>query len=338
MGALTCFGIPPESPHTGYGYIECSSVPATENAVWSSRFIEKPNQAQAQSLLDQGNVLWNSGIFLFDASTYLAALAQRQPQLLASVRAAIDAAQHDLDFVRLAASPYQAMTGISIDHAVMETADRVCVVPVRMGWSDVGSWSALHDRSQQDADGNTILGDVVDLDCRNSYLRSEQPLVVTIGLTDTIVIASHDAVLVASKAHDQQVKQAVDRLIADKRRQATHSVRTWRPWGWYQTLDAGAGFLVKHVMVKAGASLSLQMHRYRSEHWVIVDGSAEVTRGEEILVMQKNESVFIPAGQKHRLRNLGPEPLRLIEVQSGSYCGEDDIVRLSDQYGRVPPE
>lgn len=329
-----CFGIRPDAPHTGYGYIQ-SDVDIMPGVARVARFVEKPAADVAARFLAAGGYLWNSGIFLFHAASYLTTLETRRPQMVAACRAALETARRDLDFIRLAAEPYAAMTGDSIDYAVMEGAVDAAVVPVDMGWSDIGSWSALHERAEQDDAGNSLSGDVLAMECEGSYLRTDQPLVVALGVKNLVVVATQDAVLVADKRHDQLVKQAVERLGADKRRQAIQSARTWRPWGWFQTIDEGSRFQVKHILVNPGSSLSLQMHHHRSEHWVVVEGVAEVTRDEETFRLNENESIFIRAGQKHRLHNPGAAPLRLIEVQSGSYLGEDDIVRFSDNYGRA---
>lgn len=328
-GQLVTFGIQPTEANTGYGYIKRGAGFAVE------RFVEKPSRAVAESYLASGQYLWNAGIFLFKAKTYLDELAVHHPVMVEQCRAALDQGGSDLFFFRLAEEPFAAISGLSIDYAVMEKTSRAAVVPVDMGWSDIGSWSALWQESPQDGNGNVLLGDVIAEDIDNCYVRADDRLVAAIGVRDLIVVATDDAVLVADKAHDQDVKKVVERLKAANRAEASQGSRTWRPWGWFQTIDDGHRYRVKHIQVNPGAKLSLQKHWHRSEHWVVVTGTALVTCGDNSFTLRENESTFIPAGTVHRLENPGKLPLRMIEVQSGEYVGEDDIVRIDDDYGRT---
>jgi mannose-1-phosphate guanylyltransferase/mannose-6-phosphate isomerase len=334
---LACLGVPPTRPHTGYGYVERGTKSLAPGVASIARFVEKPDAATAQQFLDSGRFLWNAGIFLFPVAAYLDALAETRPRMLARCKEAVAAARRDLDFVRLAPEPFQAIDGDSIDYAVMEHAKGAVVAELNAGWSDIGAWSSLHDESDSDANGNAVVGDVTAMGCSGSYLRSDTRLLVAIGVEDLVVVAEDDAVLVARKGEDQHVKDAVALLKAQGRKEATENTLSYRPWGTFQTIDQGPRFHVKHIMVKQGETLSLQMHHHRSEHWIVVEGTAEVTRDDDTFLLFENESVFIRAGQRHRLRNPGKLPLRLIEVQSGPYCGEDDIVRFTDEYGRVEP-
>lgn len=331
-GMLVTFGIRPAEANTGYGYIRQGKP--LDGGFEVERFVEKPDRATAEDYLASGGYLWNGGIFLFSARAYLDELGKRLPAMVAGCRAALAEGVSDLFFFRLADAAFAAIEGQSIDYAVMEHTDRAAVVPVDMGWSDIGSWSALWAESPQDGDGNVLLGDVMATGTRNAYIRSERQLVAAIGVEDLVIVATDDAVLVAGKAHDQDVKKIVERLKAAKRPEACQGSRTWRPWGWFQTIDDGHRFRVKHIRVDPGAKLSLQKHWHRSEHWVVVTGTAMVTCGDKSFVLRENESTFIPAGTVHRLENPGKVPLRMIEVQSGEYVGEDDIVRMDDDYGR----
>lgn len=333
---LVCFGVPATRPHTGYGYIEQGEA-LSDGVHRIARFTEKPDLATAERFVAGGRHAWNAGIFLFRAGRVIEELGRLRPEMLELCRAAVAQARVDLDFVRLAPEPFTKITGESIDYALMEHVDDAAVVGLEAGWSDIGSWSALHEESTRDAAGNTLVGDVLTIDTRDSYIRSEKPLVATIGLQNITVVATDDAVLVADASRDQEVKALVERLQAEGRKQAGSHSRVHRPWGWFQSIDDGPRFQVKHIMVKAGESISLQMHHHRSEHWVVVEGTAEVTRGEDTFLVHENESTYIKAGVVHRLSNPGRLPLRLIEVQSGAYLGEDDIVRLEDNYGRLPP-
>jgi mannose-1-phosphate guanylyltransferase / mannose-6-phosphate isomerase len=330
QGALVTFGIVPGGPETGFGYIEAA---AGEGIRPVRRFVEKPDAATARAYLDAGGFYWNSGMFLFRASRYLEELQRFEPAMLAAVGEAMDKAQRDGDFIRLDGEAFRACRADSIDYAVMERTDRAMVLPVDIGWSDVGSWSALWDVSARDADGNASHGDVIVVDTRNSYAYARR-LVAMVGVDDLVVVETDDAVLVARKDRVQQVKDVVARLKADERSHAVLHREVHRPWGSYDSVDAGDGFQVKRIRVKPGARLSLQSHQHRAEHWIVVRGTARVTRDEEVFDLVANQSAYIPLGARHRLENPASEVLELIEVQSGSYLGEDDIVRYEDVYGR----
>ena len=329
-GKLVTFGIVPTGPETGYGYIKAADgqgVRAVE------RFVEKPDLDTATGYVASGQYYWNSGMFLFKASRYLQELERLQPAMLSACRNAWQSARRDADFTRLDKDAFTAVPSDSIDYAVMEkTADAV-VVPLDAGWNDVGSWTALRDVSQQDGDGNAHQGYVIAIDCRNTYAYGER-LVAMVGLDDVIVVETDDAVLVGKADRMQEVKTVVAKLKADGRSEATWHRKVYRPWGAYDSIDNGERFQVKRITVKPGGTLSLQMHHHRAEHWLVVSGTAEVTRGDEVILLSENQSTYIPLGVTHRLRNPGKLPLELIEVQSGSYLGEDDIVRFEDTYGR----
>lgn len=332
-GLLVTFGITPTEPNTGFGYVRRGEALGAGYRV--ARFVEKPDRATAESYLASGDYTWNSGIFLFRADAYLAELERLRPDMLASCRRALAEGQDDLFFYRLGVDAYGAIAGDSIDYAVMEHTAKAAVIPVDMGWSDIGSFSALWQESPRDRDGNAAIGDVRSVNARNCYLHSTSRLLAAIGVEDLVVVATDDAVLVADKAHDQEVKAIVQELKAQARPEAVENTRQARPWGWFQTVDQGQGYRVKHIQVDPGAKLSLQKHWHRSEHWVVVSGTALVTCGDKSFVLRENESTFIPAGTAHRLENPGRIPLRMVEVQSGEYVGEDDIVRLEDSYGRI---
>lgn len=330
-GKLVTFGIVPTAPETGYGYIKAATgqgVRAVE------RFVEKPNLETAEQYVRSGEYFWNSGMFLFKASRYLAELEALQPAILAASRAALDKASRDSDFIRLDADAFAASPNDSIDYAVMEKTADAAVVPLDAGWNDVGSWSALWEVSDKDDSGNACHGDVIAVDCRNSYAYGSR-LIAMVGLDDVVVVETDDAVFVGHKDRVQDVKEIVARIKRDGRSEAAAHRKVYRPWGAYDSIDNGARFQVKRITVKPGATLSLQMHHHRAEHWIVVSGTAEVTRGEEVILLTENQSTYIPLGVTHRLKNPGKLPLELIEVQSGSYLGEDDIVRFEDQYGRV---
>ena len=335
-GALVTFGIKPSRAETGYGYIRRGNRLGTREGCYEVRaFVEKPDAATARSYLDDGGYEWNSGMFLFTAEAYLAELERFEPDIVSGCRTAVKAASKDLDFLRLAEAPFAAMPSRSIDYAVMERTERAAVVPADMGWSDVGSWTSLWEIGAKDGKGNVLTGDVVTRDVRNSYIRSDGPLVAVVGLDDIVVVSTGDAVLVLAKDRAQEVKALVDTLKSAKRREATHHPRVYRPWGFYQTLHDGERFQVKRITVNVGASLSLQMHHHRAEHWIVVNGTAQVTRGNEQFILNENESTYISPCTVHRLANPGKVPLNLIEVQSGDYLGEDDIIRYEDKYGRI---
>jgi len=331
QGKLVTFGIKPTAPETGYGYIKAGAgngVSAVE------RFVEKPDLATAQGYLASGEYYWNSGMFLFRASRYLEELRRFQPAIADACTKAWNAAKRDTDFTRLDKDAFAASPSDSIDYAVMEkTADAV-VVPLDANWNDVGSWSALLDVSPQDAQGNAHHGDVIEIDCRNTYAYGSR-LIAMVGLQDVVVVETDDAVLVGHRERIQEVKEVVAKIKANGRSEATWHRKVYRPWGAYDSIDNGQRFQVKRITVKPGATLSLQMHHHRAEHWIVVSGTAEVTRGEEVLLLTENQSTYIPLGVTHRLKNPGKLPLELIEVQSGSYLGEDDIVRFEDTYGRA---
>lgn len=331
-GKLVTFGIVPTAPETGYGYIKAA---AGEGVRAVDRFVEKPDLATAEQYVASGEYFWNSGMFLFKASRYLKELETLQPAILAACRQALDKAARDNDFIRLDAEAFAASPNDSIDYAVMEKTADAAVVPLDAEWNDVGSWSALWEVSDKDADGNACHGDVIALDCKDSYAYGNR-LIAMVGLQDVVVVETDDAVFVGHKDRVQDVKEIVGQIKRDGRSEAAAHRKVYRPWGAYDSIDNGARFQVKRITVKPGATLSLQMHHHRAEHWIVVSGTAEVTRGDEVILLSENQSTYIPLGVTHRLKNPGKLPLELIEVQSGSYLGEDDIVRFEDQYGRAP--
>jgi mannose-1-phosphate guanylyltransferase/mannose-6-phosphate isomerase len=333
QGRLMTFGVVPASPETGYGYIKCGA--ALESDLYElERFVEKPDAATAQAYLDSGSYLWNSGMFLLRAATYLEQLGQYAPEILACCREAMDKASADLDFVRPDAQAFDKCPSDSIDYAVMEKTDAGAVVSLDCGWSDVGAWSALWDVAQRDADGNVCKGDVILDNCSGSYFHSESRLVAATGVENLVVVETADAILVADRAKVQDVKRIVNRLKEQQRPEVSLHRRVYRPWGSYESLVVSDRFQVKRIVVNPGQTLSLQMHHHRAEHWIVVHGTAEVTCEDKIFMLGEDESTYIPLGHKHRLANPGHIPLELIEVQSGTYLGEDDIVRFEDVYGR----
>jgi mannose-1-phosphate guanylyltransferase/mannose-6-phosphate isomerase len=341
-GRLVTFGIKPVRPDTGYGYIQSGEalnsgdgLSASEGVFTVDRFVEKPDRDTAQRFVDSGAFFWNSGIFLLSARAYLGELSRINPAMLDACERAVRDGQEDLAFFRLSAEPFCEAPSLSIDHAVMEHTSRAAVVPVDMAWSDVGSWLALRDIATADGDGNVLQGDVLAERMTNSYVRSEGRLVAAVGLDNVVVVATDDAVLVADANAAAEVSGIVTKLRGQNRSESQQHVTCHRPWGHYRSVDAGDRFQVKRITVKPGAKLSLQKHYHRAEHWVVVHGTAIVQRGEERMLVRENESVYIPIGTEHRLENPGKLPLQLIEVQSGPYLGEDDIVRVSDNYGRV---
>jgi mannose-1-phosphate guanylyltransferase/mannose-6-phosphate isomerase len=335
-GRLVTFGIKPVRPDTGYGYIQSGEALAGGDGVFGvDRFVEKPDRETAQRFIDSGAFFWNSGIFLLSARAYLAELSLINPAMLDACERAVRDGQEDLAFFRLCATSFSQAPALSIDHAVMEHTSRAAVVPVDMAWSDVGSWPALRDIAAADGDGNVLHGDVLAERTTNSYIRSEGRLVAAVGLDNVVVVATDDAVLVADADSASEVSGIVAKLRTQNRAESQQHVTCHRPWGHYRSVDAGDRFQVKRITVKPGAKLSLQKHYHRAEHWVVVHGTALVQRGEERMLVRENESVYIPIGTEHRLENPGKLPLQLIEVQSGPYLGEDDIVRLSDNYGRA---
>lgn len=333
-GALVTFGVAPDRPETGYGYLQLAGRPDGVTTV--TKFTEKPDLETAKEMLDAGHYLWNAGLFMGRVRDVIAAFETHADDLVGPVRAAVDGAKKDLDFTRLAEAPFAEARAISLDYAIMEKADWVVAVPLDCGWSDLGSWDALWLASDPDGDGNAVSGDVTVVDCRDSYLRTEEPgmTLVGLGLRDVVAVAMRDAVLIADKSRSQEVKGVVEALRAEDRVQADHYPRFHRPWGWYETLCIDHRFQVKRIMVKPGGVLSLQSHRHRSEHWIVVAGTAEVTIGEEVKLVTENQGVYIPLGARHRMANPGKLPMYLIEVQTGAYLGEDDIVRYEDIYDR----
>ena len=331
-GRLVTFGIVPGAPETGYGYIRRGAPQGSAYAI--AQFVEKPDLARAQQFVDSGEYYWNSGMFLFKASRYLEELTAHAPDIAEAARAAGLAAEPDLDFVRINKAAFELCRSESIDYAVMEkTADAV-VVPLDAGWSDVGSWDALHQASAADADGNVFMGDIVAEDSTGCYLHAESRLVTAVGLRDHVVVETKDAIMVAPRDRVQDVKKLVARLKAEGRYEHSLHREVARPWGSYDSIDSGDRFQVKRLTIKPGAVLSLQLHHHRAEHWVVVAGTAQITRGEDVFLLEENQSTYIPLGVKHRVENPGKIPLHIIEVQSGTYLGEDDIVRFEDRYGR----
>jgi mannose-1-phosphate guanylyltransferase/mannose-1-phosphate guanylyltransferase/mannose-6-phosphate isomerase len=332
-GALVVFGIAPSSPQTGYGYIKQGAPRGDAFVV--ERFVEKPDLETAKGFLASGGYSWNSGMFAFRADRYLEELGRHRPDIVAGVTKAMAAAQRDMDFVRPERSAFLAVPDDSIDRAVMEKTRDAVVVPASFGWSDVGSWSALWALGAKDALGNVSQGDVMARDSHGSYLRSEGRLIAAVGVENLVVIETSDALLVSTRERADDVKLAVEQLKRGKRTEHAIHRRVYRPWGYYESIDAGESFQVKRLMLKPGARLSLQRHRRRAEHWIVVSGEAKVTRGDEELRLGPNQSTYIPTGTKHRLENAGTEPLFVIEVQSGDYFGEDDIERFADDYRRT---
>ncbi len=335
QGWLVTFGIRPDRPETGFGYIRRAEAIGSDS-YRVEQFVEKPDLSTAQSYLADGGYDWNSGMFLFKASRYLEELAAHAPAMLAAVREAHAKASADLDFVRIDRDAFALVPDDSIDYAVMEKTQRAAVIPVNCAWSDIGSWSALWLTGDKDAQGNLCEGDTMTVDTHNSLLRShDRHLIATVGVDDLIVVTTPDATLVAHRDAAQDVKKIVEQLKAANRSEHSLHRVVHRPWGSYDSLEAGERFQVKRIVVKPGASLSLQKHHHRAEHWIVVSGTAEVTCDDKVFLLGENQSTYIPLGSKHRLRNPGKVALELIEVQSGSYLGEDDIVRFDDVYGRA---
>ncbi len=335
-GAIVTFGIEPVRPEAGYGYVRRGEpFPGAPGCFRVERFVEKPDEAAARGMIAEGGHYWNGGIFLFRADRYLEELRRLEPAMLDAVEKAVAGAQRDPDFVRLEKTSFAAAPSRSIDHAVMEHTDQAAIVPVEMGWTDVGSWAALWEASPRDEDGNSLHGDVVTIGTQDSYIRSEGRLIAAVGLKDVVIVETADAVLAVSRDAAQDLRAVVDRLQADGRSERLHHRRVQRPWGSYESVDSGERFQVKRIIVQPGAKLSLQKHAHRAEHWVVVQGQARVTRDREVFDLGENQATFIPLGAVHRLENPGRTPLHLIEVQSGGYLGEDDIVRLEDNYGRA---
>lgn len=339
-GKLVTFGIQPDAPETGYGYIK-QGTSSGEGAYLVNEFVEKPDLAKAQTYLASGNYLWNAGIFVVKASVWLAKVAQCRPDIASTCEKAFANRATDADFIRPNKEDFAACPSDSIDYAVMErlanvrhNSGEVVVVPLAAQWSDVGAWNALWDIGEKDADANVLSGDVLTVNTHNTLVLAQSRLVACVGLDDAVVVETHDAVLVAHKDHIQQVKDVVNKLKAQGRPEAGVHRKVFRPWGWYDSVDDGPRFQVKRIVVNPGASLSLQMHHHRAEHWIVVQGTARVTCDDKVFLLAENQSTYIPLGSTHRLENPGQVPLEIIEVQSGSYLGEDDIVRFEDKYGR----
>ena len=332
QGGLATFGIVARAPQTGYGYIRRGAAIGDVHRI--AQFIEKPDLERAQAFVDSGEYFWNSGMFMFHARRYLEELGRWAPAISQACRAASDSATTDLDFIRIDAKSFAACPSDSIDYAVMEKTGDAVVVPLDAGWSDVGSWSTLHEVSAADEHGNVVRGDVLIEDSSGCYLYSESRLVAVVGLTDHVVVETKDAILVSPRDRVNDVKKLVGRLKELGRYEHSLHREVFRPWGSYDSLENGQRFQVKSLKVKPAGELSLQLHHHRAEHWVVVSGTARITRGEEVFLLEENQSTYIPIGVKHRIENPGKIPLHIIEVQSGSYLGEDDIVRFQDRYGR----
>ncbi len=332
-GKLMTFGVVPSRPETGYGYARCGEA-LGEGIFKLAEFVEKPDAATAEKYVAAGRYLWNSGMFLFRADRYLAELSQHQPDMFAACEAAMAAVEQDLDFIRPNSEAFLASPSDSIDYAVMEHTEEGGVARLSCGWSDVGAWPALWEIGEADSRGNVSEGDVLLLDACDNYIRSECRLVAAVGVDNLVVVETPDAVMVGARDQMQKIKQVVESLSKANRPEATVHQRVYRPWGSYESLVMGEQFQVKLLTVTPGQTLSLQLHHHRAEHWVVVSGQADITRGEEQLTLGPDESTYVPIGMKHRLANRGEQPLKVIEVQSGSYLGEDDIVRFSDVYGR----
>jgi len=335
-GRLVTFGVVPTGPETGYGYIRRGDALGEDarGAFAISAFVEKPDAVRAAEFLKSGDYLWNSGMFLFRASRYLAELKRHAPDIAASCAQSFSAARRDLDFTRLGEKDFAACRSDSIDYAVMEKTDAAAVVPLSAGWSDVGSWSSLHTALASGSTDNVTHGDVVLENCSGSYVHASSRLIAAVGLTDYVVVETKDAVLVAPMDQVQDVKALVSRIKNEGRSEHLLHREVFRPWGSYDSIDFGDRFQVKRLTVKPGASMSLQLHHHRAEHWIVVSGTARITRGEEVFLLEENQSTYIPIGTRHRIENPGKIVLHMIEVQSGSYLGEDDIVRFEDIYGR----
>jgi mannose-1-phosphate guanylyltransferase/mannose-6-phosphate isomerase len=331
-GKLVTFGVVPTKPETGYGYIRRAEGAGPAFAI--AQFVEKPDLATAQRYVDSKEYYWNSGMFMFRASTVLEELRTLAPEIYEACAQAYTGAKRDLDFTRLSAKEFGASPGISFDYAVMEKTRYGVVVPLAAGWSDVGSWSALHEAIPADPEGNVRLGDVLTTDSHGCYLHSTSRLVAAVGLQDHVVVETKDAVLVAPKHRVQDVKALVAELKRQGRYETSLHREVFRPWGSYDSIDHGDRFQVKRLVVKPGACMSLQLHHHRAEHWIVVAGTARITRGDETFLLEENQSTYIPLGTQHRIENPGKIPLHIIEVQSGTYLGEDDIVRFEDRYGR----
>jgi mannose-1-phosphate guanylyltransferase/mannose-6-phosphate isomerase len=334
-GSLVTFGILPNAPKVGYGYIKCGQPAEQGPAKQVARFVEKPNLEVAQQYLDSGNYLWNSGMFMFKASTYLAQLSEFAEDIHSACESTMNTLKTESDFLKISEAQFSTCRSDSIDYAVMEKTKKAVVVPLDANRNDLGSWDAICDTQEKDEHGNATNGDVLLSSVSNSYVQSQSRLVAAIGISDSIIIETADSILVASKDRLQEVKEIVKRLEIDKRNEAVHHTLVHRPWGSYESLAVGANYQVKHLIIKPGAAISLQLHYRRSEHWTVIKGTGRITVGEKVFALGLNESTFIPVGEKHRLQNLKDGPLELIEIQVGAYLVEDDIERLDDDYGRL---
>lgn len=334
---LITFGIEPTEPHTGYGYIRSGDSLISDGSAYRvQKFVEKPDAVTAERFLKEGGYYWNSGMFMLKASVYLEELRQHAPEVLHQAQLALTNSRHDLDFIRLEEKAFDASPNVSIDYAVMEKTNRAAVVTAAgLGWNDIGSWTALADIAATDPNSNTLIGDVLIEDVNNTYVRAEHRMIAAIGIKNLVIVETADAILIAHRDKAQDVKKIVAQLDATGRQEAITHRKVFRPWGSYEGIDQGDRFQVKRIIVNPGSSLSLQMHHHRAEHWIVVRGTAKVFNGEQIMLLSENQSTYIPIGTTHRLENPGKIPLELIEVQSGAYLGEDDIVRFEDHYGRV---
>lgn len=329
---LVTFGIVPTKPETGYGYIQKGELIGKGNRV--ANFVEKPNKIQAKKYLEAGCFLWNSGMFVFKVNRFLEEMSLYASDILETCKVAINDSKKDMDFIRVNKDKFSLCRSESIDYAVMEKTQRAAVVPLDAKWSDIGSWSALWEIQKHDDFGNAIKGDVICLDSSNNYINAEHRLVTVLGLEDLIIVETKDAILITDKDHVQDVKKVVEKIKLQERTEHLSHREVYRPWGKYDSIDSSERYQVKRITVKSGEKLSVQMHHHRSEHWIVVSGTAKVYKGQEQLLLTENQSVYIPVGEVHALENPGRIPLELIEVQSGAYLGEDDIVRFEDRYGR----
>lgn len=334
-GRLVTFGIVPDAPETGYGYIKAAKPAAKADSLQIEAFVEKPDLKTAEKYVKSGNYFWNSGMFMFKPSSLLNEMKKHSPKIMPACRKAFNSGTRDADFLRLEKENFAASPSISIDYAVMEKTSLGVMIPLDAGWNDVGSWAALADVNQADANGNVIDGDILTSGVKNTCILASNRLVAAVGIENHIIVETADAVLVAHKDRVQEVKNIVDQLRQKGRVEAVNHRRVNRPWGTYEAIDIAPRFQVKRITVNPGASLSQQMHFHRAEHWVVVSGTARITCGDKVVILSENQSTYIPLGQTHRLENPGRIPLELIEVQSGSYLGEDDIVRFEDSYGRA---
>jgi len=333
-GQLVTFGIVPNKAETGYGYIKAGETIA-QGIHKVDSFVEKPNLETAESYISSGNYSWNSGMFMFKASDYINELEKTDPDIIKHCKDALKSAKKDLDFLRVDSESFANCPSNSIDYAVMEKTKKSVVLPISIGWNDIGSWSALWEAKHKDDKGNSIEGDVMAVDTENCFIKSDKKLIATLGVKDLVLVETDDTILLADKERSQEVKAFVKQLKSNDRSEAKLHRKVYRPWGYYDSIENGDNFQVKRLVVYPGAQLSLQMHHHRAEHWVVVKGTAEVVNGDEKILLRVNESTYIPIGTQHQLSNPGKLNLELIEVQSGSYLGEDDIVRFEDVYGRI---